>query len=53
MNSVRKVKRRQYDNLAVIAFFLPPTVFSPKPPGSFDVAPPSEAASAAGAAGAL
>lgn len=26
MNSVRKVKRRQYDNLAVIAFF-PPTVF--------------------------
>lgn len=29
MNSVRKVKRRQYDNLAVIAFFfsLPPTVF--------------------------
>lgn len=29
MNSVRKVKRRQYDNLAVIAFFLPPTVFRP------------------------
>ena len=26
MNSVRKVKRKQYDNLAVIAFF-PPTVF--------------------------
>lgn len=26
MNSVRKVKRKQYDNLAVIAFFSP-TVF--------------------------
>lgn len=26
MNSVRKVKRKQYDNRAVIAFF-PPTVF--------------------------
>lgn len=26
MNSARKVKRKQYDNLAVIAFF-PPTVF--------------------------
>lgn len=27
MNSVRKVKRKQYDNLAVIAFFPLPTVF--------------------------
>lgn len=26
MNSVRKVKRKQYDNLVIIAFF-PPTVF--------------------------
>lgn len=53
MNSVRKVKRRQYDNLAVIAFFLPPTVFSPGLLGSFDMAQPSGAALAALAVGAL
>lgn len=53
MNSVRKVKRRQYDNLAVIAFFSPSNCFSPEPPGSWDVAPPSGAASAAQAVGAL